>query len=206
MDRSSFIKGAGLGGLALAFPGLIGADAAFAQASPNDRIALWIVVNEAATPQGSVRPVIAWVGCVTFKPEQRVVKGGGNFTIVDFAKAPAARVPPIASGMWRATQFVNWDTKGLPTVGQIQPGVLDLGITMDGLGAATCRFACNVGFVGLMTGEPETTVLTTTQYGKFDKIVASLTHSSVPGNSTEVTVTKVKKVKAKCPPKKKKKR
>jgi hypothetical protein len=74
---------------------------------------------------------------------------------------------------------------------------------MDGLGAATCRFACNVGFVGLSTGEPETAVLTTSQYGAFNKIVASLTHSSVPGNTTEVTVTKIKKVKAKCPPKKK---
>jgi len=187
MDRKTLLERAGVGAGVLAVPALLGAEAALAGSPPNSRIATWIVVNQstpAVAPPG-VFPAIAWTGEVAFRPEQEFIKGGGHFTIVDWNQAPANRVPPLATGAWMATEFLGWNTENppgtpLPAVGQIQAGVLDAKIEMDGLGEATMQFACNVGFVGITTGKPETVVLTTS-LGTFSTIVASLTSSTIPG-------------------------
>ena len=194
MDRKTLLKRAGIGAGALTLPALFGAEAALAAAPPNSRIATWIVISHktytppaTTPPPPAVFPTIAWTGEVAFRPEQRFIKGGGHFTIVDWNKPPAQRIPPLATGAWKATEFLGWTTTGLPPVGQIQPGVLDAKIEMDGLGAATMRFACNVGFVGLQTGQPETVVLTNVpQYETFGtpfqaNTAASLTSSTIPG-------------------------
>ena len=184
MDRKTLLERAGIGAGALALPALLGAEAALAGSPPNSRMAWWIVISR-SDAMGGVLPTIAWSGGVAFRPEQRFIKGGGQFTIVDLNEAVADRLPPLASGAWKATEFLGWTTKGLPAAGQIQAGVLDAKIELDGLGEATMRFACNVGFAGISTGEPETVVLTTAQYGIFDDPVpttlASLTSSTIPG-------------------------
>ena len=189
MDRKTLLERAGIGAGALALPALFGAEAAFAGAPPNSRIAVWIVVSRAAAAQGPVLPTIAWVGLLALRPEQEFIKGGGNFQIFDFNKPPAERTP-LATGAWKATEFLGWTTKNLagtplPSFGQIQPSVLDAKIEMDGLGEATMEFACNVGFAGISTGRPETVVLTTSQYGVFNNPIpttaASLTSSSIAG-------------------------
>jgi hypothetical protein len=156
------------------------ADTAFAQAA-GDRIAVFVVLNE-APKSGAVQPRLVMVGTLTFNPEARTVRGGGNFEVFDQA---SAQKTILAQGRWQATQFGNWDTKSLPTYRQIQPGILDLRVNMDQLGAADLRVICNVGFVPLSTGEPEGIRLTTTQHGRFDP-VTGLTHTSVPGYTTEV--------------------
>jgi hypothetical protein len=189
MDRKTLLGRAGIGAGALALPGLFGAEAALAGVPPNSRIAFWIVVSRAASPQGAVLPTIAWGGMVAFRPEQEFIKGGGNFQIFDF-NLPVAQRTPFATGAWMATEFLGWTTENLagtalPSFGQIQPSVLDAKIEMDGLGEATIEFACNVGFAGISTGRPETVLLTTTQYGVFNNpiptAVASLTSSSIGG-------------------------
>jgi hypothetical protein len=189
MDRKTFVERAGIGAGALALPALFGADAALAGSPPNSRIAVWIVVSRAASAQGPVLPTIAWAGMVAFRPEQEFIKGGGNFQIFDFNK-PAAQRTPLATGAWKATEFLGWTTKNLagtplPSFGQIQASVLDAKIEMDGLGEATMEFACNVGFAAIDTGRPETVLLTTSQYGLFNNPVptaaASLTSSSIAG-------------------------
>ena len=189
MDRKAFVERAGIGAGVLALPALFGAEAALAGAPPNSRIAFWIVVSRAASPQGPVLPTIAWGGMVAFRPEQEFIKGGGNFQIFDFNKPPAQRTP-LVTGAWEATEFLGWTTKNLagtslPSFGQIQPGVLDAKIEMDGLGEATMEFACNVGFAAITTDRPETALLTTSQYGIFNNPVpataASLTSSSIAG-------------------------
>ena len=189
MDRKTLLERAGIGAGALALPALFGAEAAFAGAPPNSRIAVWIVVSRAAAAQGLVLPTIAWAGLLAFRPEQGFIKGGGNFQIFDLNK-PAAERTPLATGAFEATEFLGWTTKNLagtplPSFGQIQPSVLDAKIKMDGLGEATMEFACNVGFAGIQTGRPETVVLTTSQYGIFNNPiptpVASLTSSSIGG-------------------------
>jgi hypothetical protein len=189
MDRKRFVERAGIGAGALTLPAIFGADAALGGAPPGSRIAFWIVVSRAASPQGSVLPTIAFGGMVAFRPEQEFIKGGGNFQIFDFNK-PAAERTPFATGAWMATEFLGWTTENLagtpqPSFGQIQPSVLDAKIEMDGLGEATIEFACNVGFANISTGRPETVVLTTSQYGVFNNPIpttaASLTSSSIPG-------------------------
>ena len=189
MDRKAFVERAGIGAGVLALPALFGAEAALAGAPPNSRIAVWIVVSRAASPQGPVLPTIAWTGVVAFRPEQEFIKGGGFFTIFDFNK-PAAQRTPLATGAWETTEFLGWTTKNnagtpQPSFGQIQPSVLDAKIEMDGLGGATMSFACNVGFAAITTDRPETVLLTTSQYGIFNNpiptAVASLTSSSIAG-------------------------
>jgi len=190
MDRKTLLERAGVGAGVLALPALFGAEAALAGAPPNSRIALWIVVSRAAAAQGPVLPTIAFGGMVAFRPEQEFIKGGGNFQIFDFNK-PVAERTPFATGGWQATEFLGWTTENLagtplPSFGQVQPGVLDAKIEMDGLGEATIEFACNVGFAGpISTGRPETVLLTTSQYGIFNNPIptafASLTSSSIPG-------------------------
>ncbi len=189
IDREALLKRAGIGVGALALPALFGAEAALAGAPPNSRIATWIVVSRAASAQDSVLPAIAWTGEVAFRPEQEFIKGGGHFTIFNWNAVPNIG-SPLATGAWKATEFLGWTTENLagtplPAVGQIQPGVLDAKIEMDGLGEATMQFACNVGFAGISTGRPETVVLTTSQYGVFNNpapaTAASLTSSTIPG-------------------------
>jgi len=189
MDRKTLLERAGIGAGVLALPALFGAEAALAGAPPNSRIATWIVVSRAASAQGAVLPAIAWTGEVAFRPEQEFIKGGGHFTIFNWNAVPNI-LPPLATGAWAATEFLGWTTKNLagtplPAVGQIQPGVLDAKIEMEGLGEATMEFACNVGFAAISTGRPETVVLTTAQYGIFNNPVpgtaASLTSSTIPG-------------------------
>ena len=186
MDRKTLLERAGVGAGVLAVPALLGAEAALAGSPPNSRIATWIVVNQstpAVAPPG-VFPAIAWTGEVAFRPEQEFIKGGGHFTIFNWNAVPNIG-SPLATGAWMATEFLGWNTENppgtpLPAVGQIQAGVLDAKIEMDGLGEATMQFACNVGFVGITTGKPETVVLTTS-LGTFSTIVASLTSSTIPG-------------------------
>jgi hypothetical protein len=193
MDRKTLLERAGIGAGVVALPALFGGEAALAGAPPSSRIAVWIAVNRVSPAVASpgVWPTIAWVGIIAFRPEQKFIKGGGNYQIFDW-NLPAAQRTPIATGAWTTTEFLSWTTDNLsgtaqPSFGQIQPSVLDAKIDLEGLGQASIEFACNVGFAGISTGRPETVRLWDVPGypGIFDNPVpttaASLTSSSVPG-------------------------
>jgi hypothetical protein len=193
MDRKTLLERGGIGAGMLALPALFGAEAALAGAPPNSRMAWWIVISRISPAVSSpgVWPAIAWSGGVAFRPEQNFIKGGGQYTIVDWNKVPAT-LPPLASGAWRATEFLGWTTKNLagtslPPAGQVQAGVLRAKVELDGIGEADMEFACNVGFAGITTNRPETVLLWNVPgySGTFDNpataTAASLTSSTIPG-------------------------
>ncbi|MFN2467168.1 MAG: hypothetical protein ABR521_03420 [Gaiellaceae bacterium] len=187
MDRTRFLQKAGLGGAAAAFPALLGAEAAFAQAA-DSQIALVVAFSEAPRTSAGVQPRMAINAALTFRPQQRLVAGGGNWVLFDWAR-PATPQRMLASGRLTARQFVNWDTRGLSAVGTVQPGLLDLQADFEGLQSGVAlRIICNVGPAGVQTGEPEGYRATTTQYGTFEPLSPSLgiTHTSAPGYTTEV--------------------
>jgi hypothetical protein len=205
MNRATLLKQAGAGSAVAVFPGLFAADA-LAQAAPGSRIAVWVAFSE-APKKDSVVPRIGMVGAVTFHPDKKTVAGGGSYSLFDQATPVPKTI--LASGPWTAKTFLSYDQKGLTSWDQIQPGILEFQADFQNLGnGLTLRTVCNVGPAGLMTGEPEGYVLKGTTYGDFLPLnpIVGITHLSVDGYTTEVTVVKKVKVKAKCPPKKKKKK
>ena len=94
----------------------------------------------------------------------------------------------IAFGSWRATTFVNYDTKGLPTYAVTQPAILELLADVQGLGSGlTLEVICNVGAAGAagQTGEEEGWTLMGTPYGNFmqQSPPMGLSYLSIPGFS-----------------------
>ena len=205
MNRANLLKQAGVGSAVAVFPGLFATDA-LAHAAPGSTIAVWVAFSE-APKKDSVIPRIGMVAAVTFHPDKKTVAGGGSYVLFDQASPVPKKI--IASGPWTAKTFVSYDQKGLGSYDEIQPGVLEFQGDFTNLGTGlTVHAVCNVGPGGLSTGEPEGYVLKGTTFGDFAPLnpIVGITHLSVDGFTTEVTVVKKVKVKAKCPPKKKKKR
>jgi hypothetical protein len=126
-------------------------------------------------------------GAGTFDPDAGWVKGGGSFVLFD--QAHATPKPLIASGFWEPTTFVSYDTKGLPSYGNIQPAILTVLADFDVIGSGlTLELICNVGAVPLLTGEDEGwKLLHTPAYGSFVQLnpIAGITHLSVQDTSID---------------------
>jgi hypothetical protein len=91
----------------------------------------------------------------------------------------------VASGKWNVTGFVSY-TDGpvaLPDYGRVRPSILVVTVVLrpdaGGSLAGTLQIACNVGFAGINTGEPEGFKLSVPGFN-FDTPFAGLTHISIP--------------------------
>jgi hypothetical protein len=185
IDRKGFLKKAGVGTVAAAsIPGLLASEA-FAQAGHGVGRVYTFVSFSQAPPSGHIaQPRIGMRGCGDFDETLRTVTGGGSYVFFDNAK-PVPK-PLIRSGRWRATQFVSYDTKGLPPYGNIQPGILTVLADVEGIGSGLeMEIVCNVGPAGLSTGEEEGWFLMGTRYGTFMPLSppVGITHLSIRGFS-----------------------
>jgi hypothetical protein len=125
-------------------------------------------------------------GASSFKAKNGQVdrEGGGNFVHIRFTPAFPMGQELLASGKWEPTGFVSY-TAGLPDYGRVRPSIIvitvvlhpDAGGSLDG----PMQVACNVGFAGLLTGQPEGFKLNLPGAGlNFDTPLVGLTHISIP--------------------------
>jgi hypothetical protein len=189
IPRRTILKTAGLGSVAAAsLPALLPSFDALAQ-SPNDghRVYVFVSFSQAPLTSASVLPRIGMQGAGTFDPDAGWVKGGGSFVLFD-QNHPLPK-PLIASGFWEPRGFLNYDTKGLPSYGTIQPAILTFLADVQGIGSGLrMEVICNVGAIPLMTGEPEGwKLLDTPAYGSFvpPSPGVGISHLSVPGVSID---------------------
>src|SRR5215211_2023069 len=136
MDRRQFVKHAGIGSLGL------GA----------------LSVTPAALAGFDHALVLEGAGSFKAKNGQVDREGGGNFVHVRFTPAFPMGQQLVASGKWEVTGFVSY-TSNLPDYGRVRPSILvvtvDLHPDVGGSMAGTLQDICNVGFAGLLTGQPE---------------------------------------------------
>jgi hypothetical protein len=190
MDRKDFLKAAGIATAgASAVPGLLATEA-FAQAPHHGTQRVWtfVAVDQAPATGHIVQPRMFMEGCGNFDPEAKTVSGGGRFFLFDNDPARPAPKPLIAFGSWRATTFVNYDTKGLQPYAVTQPAILEVLADVQGLGSGlTLEVICNVGAAGPggQTGEEEGWTLMATPYGNFvqQSPPMGLSYLSIPGFS-----------------------
>jgi hypothetical protein len=184
IDRKAFVKKAGVGAVAAAsIPALLASEA-FAQAPGHAAGRVYTFVSfSQAPPSGHIaQPRIGMRGCGNFDELLRTASGGGSYVFFDNAK-PVPK-PLIRAGSWRVTQFVSYDTKGLPPYGNIQPAILTVLADVEGIGSGLeMEMVCNVGPAGLSTGEEEGWFLSGTPYGKFSPLSPpiGITHLSTRG-------------------------
>jgi len=185
IDRKDFLKKAGVGTVAAAsIPALLASEA-FSNAGHGIGRVYTFVSFRQAPPSGHVaQPRIGMRGCGNFDETLRTATGGGSYVFFDNAK-PVPK-PLIRFGSWRVTGFVSYDTKGLPSYGNIQPGILTVLADVEGIGSGLeLELVCNVGPAGLSTGEEEGWFLSGTPFGKFSPLSPSvgITHLSTRGFS-----------------------
>jgi hypothetical protein len=158
IKRRDFLVRAGAGSMLAGLPGLVGAEAAFADDDDheggNRHVFIFVAFSQAPTTASGVQPRIGMQGAGEFDPQAGRVRGGGSYVLFDQA-APFPK-PLLASGNWRARRLLSYDTKGLGSYGMIQPAILTLRANFDNLArGATLELICNVGAVPLLTGEEE---------------------------------------------------
>ncbi len=187
IDRRTFVKTAAAGSLAAAALPMIGTSIVLAGENDDDgdghRIFVFVSFSQAPAAVGATMPRIGMTGAGTFKPAARHVHGGGSYVLSD--QAASVPRPLIASGRWMARQFVSYDTKGLPSYGTVQPGILLMKVDLEGIGEGlTLAVVCNVGALGAagFTGEEEGWELFgTPAYGTFHQTGVGISHLSVGG-------------------------
>ena len=187
INRRDFLVRTGAGSILAGLPGLVGAQAAFAdddddQDGGNRHVFVFVAYSQAPTTSAGVQPRIGMQGAGEFDPKSSRVRGGGSYVLFDQATPVPKRL--LAFGDWRAQRVLAYDTKGLGSYGTIQPGILTLRADFDNLvEGATLELICNVGPAGLATGEEEGWVLEDTPYGTFVPLspIIGITHLSVAG-------------------------
>jgi hypothetical protein len=184
-DRRGFLKKAGLGAMTLAsLPALGSALTVPADAAEEERVFYFVAFSKAMVGGRDHRFGISGAG--GFSPGKGTARGWGTYSYVDFS-APGPTKPLLAFGRWRVTKFLNYGHQ-VGASGAIRPSIVDLqvnlapqtGATITG---ATLRLICNVGYAGLMTGEPEGYKLTVPGIpGMFEPLdpVLGITHIGVP--------------------------
>ena len=158
MERSEFLKRAGVGSLALAALGA-SADAAWAHDDDQDarRFYFTALSGQAATLTGG--DSIAMAGCGRFSHGE--ADGGGEFVHFDGKTIPSSSF--IGTGSWRATHLISFREVG--TWGVAVSGIAVLGIKLlpcDGhaMRGVTLEIVCNLGPAGISTGFTEGYTLT----------------------------------------------
>jgi hypothetical protein len=186
MDRRQFVKHAGIGTLGLG--ALAASPAALAGGRKGDGHQHFSLVSLSGTSaaESGFDHVMLIEGLASFKAKTAQVdrEGGGNFGHIRFTPAFPMGQQLLAAGTWEPTGFVSY-TSTLPDYGRVRPSVIvvtvalhpDSGGSIDG----TLLVACNVGFAGLLTGQPEGFKLNLPGLGlDFDTPLVGLTHISIP--------------------------
>ena len=181
VSRRTFMKGVGVGSLAVAMPTVFTAKDVLA--TDGMREFVFVSFSQAPPTTSGVLRRIGMQGAGTFKVEPGYVKGGGSYVMFD--QNPSMPKPLLASGLWEATRFVSYaPVAGAPTYGTIQPGILEMTADVEGIGSGlTMVVICNVGAVPLATGQPEGWRLLNTPLGDFSPLspIIGITHLSIPG-------------------------
>jgi hypothetical protein len=187
MDRRQFVKHAGIGSLGL---GALAASpvalAGWRKGGPHQHFSLVALSGTSAAETGFDNVMLV-EGAATFIAKNGQVdrEGGGNFNHIRFTPAFPQGQQLLASGKWEPTGFVSYTRAGLPDYGRVRPSVIvvtvelrpDAGGSLEG----TLLVACNVGFAGLLTGQPEGFKLNLSGAGlNFDTPLVGLTHISIP--------------------------
>ena len=187
MDRRQLVKRAGIGTLGLG--ALAASPVALAGARKGDGHQHFSLVSLSGTSaaEAGFDNVMLLEGLASFKAKNGQVdrEGGGNFNHIRFTPAFPMGQQLLASGTWEPTGFVSYDRRGLPDYGRVRPSVIVVTVVLNpdagGSLEGTLLVACNVGFAGLLTGEPEGFKLNLPGLGlNFDTPLAGLTHISIP--------------------------
>jgi hypothetical protein len=186
MDRRQFVKHAGIGTLGLgALAASPVAVAGYRKGDGHQHFSLVSLSGTSAAEVGSDN-VMLLEGAASFKAKTGQVdrEGGGNFNHIRFTPAFPAGQQLLASGTWEPTGFVSY-TSTLPDYGRVRPSIVIVTVALhpDGGGSfeGTLLVACNVGFAGLLTGQPEGFKLNLPGLGlNFDTPLVGLTHISIP--------------------------
>jgi hypothetical protein len=186
MDRRQFVKHAGIGSLGL---GALAASpvglAGLRKGDGHQHFSL-VCLSGTSAAEAGFDHVLVLEGAGSFKAKNGQVdrEGGGNFVHVRFTPAFPMGQQLVASGKWEVTGFVSY-TSTLPDYGRVRPSILvvtvelrpDAGGSLEG----TLQVICNVGFAGLLTGQPEGFRLNLPGAGiNFDTPLMGLTHISIP--------------------------
>jgi hypothetical protein len=186
MDRRQFVKHAGIGTLGLG--ALAASPVALAGSRKGDGHQHFSLVSLSGTSaaEAGFDHVMLIEGAASFKAKTGHVdhEGGGNFGHIRFTPAFPMGQELIAGGTWEPTGFVSY-TSTLPDYGRVRPSVIVVTVALhpDSGGSieGTLLVACNVGFAGLLTGQPEGFKLNLPGLGlDFDTPLAGLTHISIP--------------------------
>jgi hypothetical protein len=187
MDRKQFLERAGIGSLGLgALAVTPTALAGYRKGDGHQHFSLVSLSGTSAVEAGFDN-VLLLEGAASFKAKTGQVdrEGGGNFNDIRFAPAFPMGQQLLASGTWEPTGFVSYDRRGLPDYGRVRPSVIVVTVVLKpdagGSFEGTLLVACNVGFAGLLTGEPEGFKLNLPGLGlNFDTPLVGLTHISIP--------------------------
>jgi hypothetical protein len=186
MDRKQFIKHAGIGSVGL---GALAASpvalAGYRKGDGHQHFSL-VCLSGTSAAEAGFDHVLVLEGAGSFRPKNGQVdrEGGGNFVHVRFTPAFPMGQQLVASGTWDVTGFVSY-TSTLPDYGRVRPSILVVTVELHpdagGSLAGTLQVICNVGFAGLLTGEPEGFRLNLPGAGiNFDTPLVGLTHISIP--------------------------
>jgi hypothetical protein len=186
MDRRQFVKHAGIGSLGLgALAVTPAALAGYRKGNGHQHFSL-VALSGTSAAEAGFDDVLVLEGAGSFKAKNGQVdrEGGGNFVHVRFTPAFPTGQQLVASGKWEVTGFVSY-TSNLPDYGRVRPSILvvtvDLHPDVGGSLAGTLQVICNVGFAGLLTGQPEGYRLNLPGAGiNFDTPLVGLTHISIP--------------------------
>jgi len=182
VDRRDFVKRAGVGSIGLgalaASPAAFGGRPGFPKGGGHQHFTLVALSGTTPSVIGGIQHMLVLEGAGTFKASSAHADGGGNFVHVNFA-APAQ---PIASGKWEVRDFISYSTP-VADYGRVRASILTVSVELrpdaGGSLAGTLLVACNVGFAGILTGQPEGFKLDVGSLN-FNAPFAGLTHISIP--------------------------
>ena len=186
MDRRQFVKHAGIGSLGLgALAVTPAALAGYRKGDGHQNFSL-VAISGTSAAEAGFDDALVLEGAGSFKAKNGQVdrEGGGNFVHVRFTPAFPTGQELVASGKWEVTGFVSY-TSNLPDYGRVRPSILVVTVELQpdagGSLAGTLQVICNVGFAGLLTGQPEGYRLNLPGAGiNFDTPLVGLTHISIP--------------------------
>lgn len=186
MDRRQFVKHAAFGTLGLgALAGSPVALAGYRKGDGHQHFSL-VALSGTSAAEAGFDHVLLLEGAASFKAKTGQVdrEGGGNFNHIRFTPAFPAGQQLLAAGKWEPTGFVSY-TSTLPDYGRVRPSIVVVTVVLqpDGGGSfeGTLQVICNVGFAGLLTGQPEGFKLNLPGLGlNFDNPLVGLTHISIP--------------------------
>jgi len=185
VDRREFVKRAGVGSVGLgalaASPAALAGRPGFPKGGGHQHFTLVALSGTTPSVIGGIQHMMVLEGAGTFKADSGHADGGGNFVHLNFA-APTAPGQPIASGKWEVTDLISYSTP-VADYGRVRSSIVTVSVELHpdagGTLAGTLVVICNVGFAGILTGQPEGFKLDLGSIN-FNAPFAGLTHISIP--------------------------